>query len=111
MGEQPSAVEPLVEGMESQALRFRLDDSWFVLRINRALRGFQKDAWAASAVGHSLPVPRVMSLGEADESHAYCISEWLPGTTLEDLPVEQVATLAGDWFVRHLQPAGSAARG
>jgi dienelactone hydrolase len=40
--------------------------------------------------------------------------EIVPGAThLFEEPgtLEQVATLAGDWFVRHLQPAGSAARG
>lgn len=93
MGKRPRVVERLVEGMESQAFRFQLDDVWFVLRVNPALRGFQKDAWAASALGGDVPVPRVLSLGEADNGVAYCISEWLPGMTLEDLPVADAAAM------------------
>lgn len=85
MGERPTAVERLVEGMESQAFRFRVDDHTYVLRINPSLRGFQKDVWASSALRGRVPVPHVLSLGAVDSEHAYCIAEWVPGVTLEDL--------------------------
>jgi hygromycin-B 4-O-kinase len=87
VGERPQAVERLVEGMESQAFRFRVDDRTYVLRINPSVRGFQKDLWASSTLRGRVPVPRVLSLGSIDREHAYCIAEWVPGVTLEDLPV------------------------
>ncbi|CAN5355253.1 phosphotransferase family protein [soil metagenome] len=93
MGNPPNALEPLAEGMESQAFRFELDGAWFVLRLNPALRGFEKDARASSALGGRVPVPRVLRIGEADNGVAYCISEWLPGTTLEDLSVSDAASM------------------
>jgi hygromycin-B 4-O-kinase len=96
MGSTPRAVEGLLEGMESQAFRFQLDGAWFVLRINPSLRGFQKDAWAASAISERVPVPGVVALGEVGQSHAYCISEWLPGVTLEDLPVADATALVNE---------------
>jgi len=85
LGRQPSAVEQLIEGLESQAFRFRLDGQALVLRVNPSLRGFEKDRWADANVGRRVPVPRIVALGWADEGLAYCVSEWLPGTTLEHL--------------------------
>jgi len=71
-----------------------------VLRINPRVRGFQKDLWASSTLGARVPVPRILSLGAIDSEHAYCIAEWVPGVTLEELPeadaqglVEEVASL------------------
>ena len=41
-------------------------------------------------------MPRVVALGEVDESDAYCISQWLPGVTLEGLPVVDATALVDE---------------
>jgi hygromycin-B 4-O-kinase len=92
-GRPARALERLTEGMESQAFRFRIDGDWLVLRINPSLRGFRKDEWAARHVSENVPVPQVVTMGMTEGNQAYCISEWLPGQTLEDLSVEDVSAL------------------
>jgi hygromycin-B 4-O-kinase len=93
LGEAPSSVDRLVEGLESQAFRFDVSEGAFVIRINPSLRGFEKDLWASSALGGHVPVPRVVTVGAPDDGLAYCISEWAPGTTLEHLPTAEVEGL------------------
>lgn len=90
LGHEPSAIERLLEGLESQAFRFRLGGDALVLRVNPSLRGFEKDRWADANVGRRAPVPRVVALGRVHQGLAYCVSEWLPGTTLEHLPDAEV---------------------
>lgn len=75
-----------VEGMESQAYRVACADGpAYCLRINRDVRGFGKDRWAHEILADRLPVPRVVDAGWYDEAHAYCLSEWLPGRTVQDV--------------------------
>jgi hygromycin-B 4-O-kinase len=93
LGEVPNSIGRLVEGLESQAFRFDVSEGAFVIRINPSLRGFEKDRWASTTVGGHVPVPRVVSLGALDDELAYCISEWAPGTTLEDLPTAEAERL------------------
>jgi hygromycin-B 4-O-kinase len=101
LGEAPTSIERLVEGLESQVFRFEVGEGAFVVRINPSLRGFQKDLWAASTLTGRVPVPQVMSLGKLADGDAYCVSEWAPGVTLEDLPVAEaedlVEEVAGVW--------------
>jgi hygromycin-B 4-O-kinase len=96
LGEVPNSIGRLVEGLESQAFRFEVSGGAFVIRINPSLRGFEKDLWASSTVGGHVPVPRVVSLGALDDELAYCISEWAPGTTLEDLPTAEAERLTDE---------------
>lgn len=97
LGSPPDRLERLsAEGMESQAFTFESDARTYVLRINPSLRGFEKNRWAAEMVGARVPVPRVTALGMLDEDYAYCITEWAPGVTLEDLPVEDVGKLVNE---------------
>jgi hygromycin-B 4-O-kinase len=91
--EVPSSIERVVEGLESQVFRFEVGDGAFVLRINPSLRGFEKDLWAASTLAERIPVPRVVRLGTFDSAHYYCISEWVRGTTLQNLPVADAEAL------------------
>jgi hygromycin-B 4-O-kinase len=93
LGEVPTSIERLVEGLESQAFRFEVSEGPFVVRVNPTLPGFEKDRWASSMLAGRVPVPRVVRLGQLDDDDAYCISEWVPGTTLEELPVEDVEGL------------------
>jgi hygromycin-B 4-O-kinase len=72
-----------------------------VLRIGTSRRGFEKDRWAAAVAGRHVPVPIVFEIGSFDETHMYCITHRLPGTTLEDLAPEDAAgvvgAVAGSW--------------
>jgi hygromycin-B 4-O-kinase len=81
--------------MESQAFRFAIGKEWFVIRIGRSLRGFEKDRWAATTVGKRVPVPDVVAIGTLESRLAYCVTDWAPGQTLEDLPPANVGGLAG----------------
>jgi hygromycin-B 4-O-kinase len=96
MQEAPASVERIVEGMESQAFRFRVSEGWFVIRINPSLRGFEKDRWAHSSVDEGVPVPHIVTLGTLDRDHAYCISELVSGVTLEELPPAEAASLVDE---------------
>jgi hygromycin-B 4-O-kinase len=78
-----------------------------VLRINPSLRGFEKDRWAAETVGERVPVPAVAALGQIDGEHAYCITDWAPGVTLEDLPDDDVAALVAEVHAAWAGIAGS----
>lgn len=86
----------LHEGIESHAFRFEVDKEIFVLRINPSARGFEKDRWAHVVVGRRVPVPRVVDFGMLDAAHAYCITEWVPGVTLEDLPLWEAEIVVDD---------------
>jgi hygromycin-B 4-O-kinase len=95
------AIERLPEGLESQAFRFDVGAEEFVLRIGTSRRGFEKDRWAAAVAGRHVPVPAVLEIGSFDETHTYCITQRLPGTTVEDLApadsADVVGAVAGAW--------------
>ena len=95
------AIERLPEGLESQAFRFDVGAEELVLRIGTSRRGFEKDRWAAAVAGRHVPVPAVLEIGSFDETHTYCITQRLPGTTVEDLPPADaggvVGAVAGAW--------------
>jgi hygromycin-B 4-O-kinase len=81
--------------MESQAYAFRSRGDEYVLRLNREVRGFRKDALAYRKFGREdLPVPEVVEIGETAEGLFYCVSRKLRGRTLQDLRPSQIpATL------------------
>lgn len=90
-----SGFEPLAEGEESQAFRFRSETKTYVVRINKAIEGFQKDSFAHHRFArYNLPIPEVLRIGPIGD-HFYCISENLPGMTLQDLRSEQLPPLLG----------------
>lgn len=93
---RPESVEGLNEGQESQAFRFDDGHDAFVLRIGSSRRGFEKDRWAQMTVGERVPVPRVAALGQFDQDNVYCITEWTPGVTLEDLAPADVETVVDE---------------
>lgn len=77
-------------GMETDAFRVAARGQTGCLRIGRSVRGFAKDRWAFETLGPRLPVPRVWELGELEDGLAFCLTEWAPGVTLQDLPAEEV---------------------
>ena len=77
-------LEPVQEGLESQAFASTLDGVACIARINPQITGFEKDRYAFEHFGGpSLPVPPVLALGWLDESHAYCVTRRAPGVTAE----------------------------
>lgn len=90
-----SDFEPIAEGEESQAFRFRSETKTYVMRINKAIEGFQKDVFAHRRFArYNLPIPEVLRI-EPIGDHFYCVSENLRGMTLQDLRSEQLPPLLG----------------
>jgi hygromycin-B 4-O-kinase len=82
-------------GEESQVYRFRSGTRTYIIRINRALEGFQKDAFAYRRFARAnLPIPEIIRIGQI-EDHFYCISENVPGLTLQDLRPHDLPPLLG----------------
>jgi hygromycin-B 4-O-kinase len=95
-------VRPMQEGEVSQAFSFEWDKD-YVIRVNQSIAGFQKDVYAYQHF-HSdrIPIPKVIQIGHIDEQHAFCISECVPGLTLQDVDHETIKQLlqptADIWF-------------
>jgi len=81
------------EGKVSQAFSFECDTG-YVIRVNRSIASFQKDAYAYKHF-HSdrIPIPQVIQLGHIDEQHAFCITEHTPGLTLQDVDHKAIKQL------------------
>lgn len=79
-------VQQLIEGEESQAFSCECGKDEYVIRINPSIDGFQKDAYVYRHF-HSerLPIPRVIQMGYIDEQHAFCLTEKMPGITLQEV--------------------------
>lgn len=93
LGEAPTVLARIDEGLESQAFACGMGGEAFVLRIATSRRGFEKDRWAAEAAGGNMPVPAVEFIGDLDDGLAYCVTRRLPGITLEALQPDEVAPL------------------
>ncbi len=88
-----SAFEAIPGGEESQVFRFDSDGQRFILRINSSIRGFEKDAFAHTRFASpELTIPKVTQMGDF-EDHFYCVSERLPGRTLQDLHLDELPPL------------------
>src|SRR5450631_951607 len=87
-------LQQLVEGEESQAFSYECNAKEYVIRINKCITGFQKDAYAYSHF-HSakVPIPKVTQLGYMDEHHAFCLTEKMPGITLQDVDSQTLKQL------------------
>lgn len=89
-----AGFRPLQEGLASQAFAFTQAGQQRVLRVNRRLEGFQKDAFVSQRLtGPDLPVPEVLAVGQIDAVHAYCLSRLAAGVRLTDLMPSQVDRL------------------
>jgi hygromycin-B 4-O-kinase len=96
---QDVELEAVHEGLGSQAFALLLEGVKSVVRINYSLHGFKKDRYAAeNFASQGLPVPRVLKLGRLDETHAFCITEFAPGFTLQDIEPEVAGRLAAPVF-------------
>jgi hygromycin-B 4-O-kinase len=83
----------ITEGEESQAYRFLSGSRPYVARVNRDVKGFEKDAFAHRRFARpNLPIPAVIHVGQIEHAF-FCISEAMPGVTLQDLVPEDLPRL------------------
>jgi hygromycin-B 4-O-kinase len=88
-----SAFSAISGGKDSQAYRFSSEDRDFVFRLNSRLEGFEKDKFVFERFAKPrLPIPEIFQIGQF-EDHFYCVSEGLPGQTLEDVDSEHISRL------------------
>lgn len=82
---------PFSTGEESRAYLLFEDSRDYILRVNRSNSGFKKDAFAYQHFhSSSLPIPAVLAIGDLDSTHSFCITQRIPGTTLQNLTEEEV---------------------
>lgn len=87
-------LENLVEGEDSQAFYFESNGNRYVLRINKSDYGFKKDVYAFEHFANeSIPIPKIFHIGKLDNEHAYCISEFIAGKTIQELDRPAVEAL------------------
>ncbi|MCI0438956.1 MAG: phosphotransferase, partial [Chloroflexi bacterium] len=97
-GDAPTP-QRLVEGEDSQAFTFARDGKGYVLRVNRSAEGFWKDDHAHRRFNSSeIPIPQVFDIGQIDEHHAFCITELMPGVTVQDSDTATVGRMLGPTF-------------
>ncbi len=90
-------IQPLKDGMFSQAFAFTMDSCDYVLRISEFQEDFQKDAYAhAHFAGPDLPIPPVVTMGQFDVDRYYCVTERSPGETLDALGTDHRQAIAPD---------------
>jgi hygromycin-B 4-O-kinase len=74
-------LQPLANGWWSQALSFSTVQQDLVLRINQHPTDFQKDVFAFKHFSSpALTIPEVVATGSYDDSHYFCISNFIAGT-------------------------------
>jgi hygromycin-B 4-O-kinase len=84
----------LAEGEDSQAFRFTSENRQFVIRVNKSNYGFKKDEYTFNHLANSnIPVPRVIKIGQLDKEHFFCITEFIEGPTLQELPQQDIENL------------------
>lgn len=103
-------VEVLRQGLWSSAYGFRRDGEALVIRFGSIPDDFEHDALVAAAAPPSLPVPRIMEIGEALGGW-YAVSRRLPGRHMDALDATEVARVLPSLFgtldgVRALDPGG-----
>lgn len=88
-----SAIEPILSGEESQVFQFDSEARKLILRLNPNGQGFEKDKFVHERFARpKLPIPKVVMTGQL-EDHFYCVSQRMPGRTLEDLDPQELSAL------------------
>ena len=86
-----SDIAPLEGGLTAQAFSFRFDDAECVIRLSHSLYSFQKDAFVSDRfASSSLPIPKVLKLGNLDADTYFCISRRASGVRLQDLSTSEL---------------------
>jgi hygromycin-B 4-O-kinase len=115
LGPEVGAVEPLVPGQWSQAYGFHHDGRDYVARFSALREDFEKDRQAMRFGSPSLPIPRIVEVGEAFGGF-YAVSERAYGMSLDTLTGAQMRAVLPSLFAaldaaRQEDLAGSAGYG
>ncbi|GIN72969.1 hypothetical protein J14TS2_34440 [Bacillus sp. J14TS2] len=81
----------LTEGLSSQTFGFQFAKSNYVIRINRSINGFKKDAYVSRMFrSKSLPIPEVVEVDHMENGYAFCISRKADGVRIQDLEKKEL---------------------
>jgi hygromycin-B 4-O-kinase len=97
LGGDVSEITPLGMGVWSKAFAFRQAGRDYVLRCGAYVEDFAKDRLAARFAGPTLPIPRVVELGEAFGGY-YAIAERVFGGYIDDVDEPQMRALLPSLF-------------
>ena len=86
-------------GWFSQAFSFTADGQGFIFRVNAYEEDFQKDALAYHHFSSpALPIPRVVRIGQFDDSRYYMITERCEGRNLNQMDTTDVRRIVPRLF-------------
>ena len=84
-------VQQIEEGSNSQAVMFENHDGVsLVMRVSSERGGFAMDEYAEKKFGATLPIPKVLRIGNFDGQSYYCISERIFGVLSNKLSEEEM---------------------
>ncbi len=92
------SLQLLGAGMFAQAYRFETDDGIFVLRIGVTREAFKKDQLAYERLGSVAPIPKIVMIGDYDQTQSYCLSEYKSGRILTALSKAETEQLLPSLF-------------
>jgi len=96
---QVSSVCFLGAGWFSQAFSFAVSGQEFIFRVNTCEEDFQKDALAYHHFSSpALPIPRVVRIGQFDDTRYYMITERCAGCNLNQMDADGVRQLVPRLF-------------
>src|SRR5512136_2505856 len=94
-----ASVQWVGSGWFSCAFSFTAGEQAFIFRVNSYLQDLQKDAFAYQHFASArLPIPRVVLLGQFDETRHFCITERCSGQTLNDMDTTTVGQVVPQLF-------------
>lgn len=97
-----SDVNFVVGGEMSQAFSFYAENIDFIIRVFRQDYAFKKDRYAYEHFKNAdIPIPKIISIGEFDQSLFYAISEKSVGTSLQNTDRETLIRLIPDFIKIH----------
>lgn len=85
------SVAFITGGESSQAFSFCTDAGDFIIRVNtHSSNGFHKDAYAFDHFAtHDIPIPKIIEIGNMDETYYFAISRMAHGATINKLPDDE----------------------
>ncbi len=96
-----ASVQWIGSGWFSHAFSFTVGEQAFIFRVNSYLQDLQKDAFAYQHFASArLPIPRVVLLGQFDETRHFCITERCSGQTLDNMDKAMVRKIVPQMTLR-----------
>ena len=97
-----SDLQALAGGLTSQVFSFRSGDAEYVIRISDSPYSFQKDAFVSHRFASpSLPIPKVVKLGQLGTKTHFCISHRAPGVPLQALTTSEFVGVTDCCYKRY----------